>query len=252
MSALATADLIDRPLLGVVHAGPAPYRVLVIDAQPLLAIGLAHALTEAGFDPVVAELTPVDDLVAAAVALRPDGVVLDLDLPFPGGGLGLLGRLRAAGLRSAVLTDETDVERCASCFERGAAAVMTRREPVPDVVDGVRRLCDGGEVRPQQRALLTALAQRRARERAQRLGPFDALTPREETVLAGLLAGRGPAEQAARDYVSVETVRTQIKNVLRKLGVGSQLEAVARAHDAGWEPPAASDDDAPAGQARPA
>jgi DNA-binding NarL/FixJ family response regulator len=55
-------------------------------------------------------------------------------------------------------------------------------------------------------------------------------------VLAGLLAGE-PAEAIAhRSYVSLATVRSQIRAILLKLGVNSQLAAVAMAREAGWSP----------------
>ncbi len=65
---------------------------------------------------------------------------------------------------------------------------------------------------------------------------FDNLSDRESQVLGGLMEGMSPAVLAERDFVSVQTVRTQIKNVLSKLGVNSQLAAVARAYEAGWNP----------------
>jgi LuxR family maltose regulon positive regulatory protein len=50
------------------------------------------------------------------------------------------------------------------------------------------------------------------------------------------MAGRRPAAIARDDFVSLHTVRTQIRSMLRKLGVHSQVEAVALAHRVGWRP----------------
>ncbi len=63
---------------------------------------------------------------------------------------------------------------------------------------------------------------------------FAALTQREREVLDALVAGMRPADIAARDFVSVVTVRNQVQSVLTKLNVHSQLEAVAFAHLWGW------------------
>jgi DNA-binding CsgD family transcriptional regulator len=60
------------------------------------------------------------------------------------------------------------------------------------------------------------------------------LTRREREVLAALMQGMPLREIAAGDGVSVETVRTQVSAVLRKLGVHSQVAAVARAWSCGW------------------
>ena len=71
-------------------------------------------------------------------------------------------------------------------------------------------------------------AKRAARE------PFDRLTSREQQVLHALADGRSVACIAEDWFVSEATVRSQVRGVLLKLGVSSQLEAVARATKAGW------------------
>ena len=60
--------------------------------------------------------------------------------------------------------------------------------------------------------------------------PFDTFTCRERTVLQHMQQGRSACEIAALDYVTIATVRSQIRNILRKLRVTSQLEAVALAN----------------------
>jgi DNA-binding NarL/FixJ family response regulator len=66
------------------------------------------------------------------------------------------------------------------------------------------------------------------------LAPFRRLTPREEEVLAALVDGEPAVAIAGRATVSEATVRSHIRSVLTKLGVGSQLQAVAKARHAGW------------------
>jgi len=62
------------------------------------------------------------------------------------------------------------------------------------------------------------------------------LTNRESQILASLMAGRRAAAIARIHFVSLHTIRTQIRSMLRKLDVHSQVEAVALAHRAGWVP----------------
>ena len=66
---------------------------------------------------------------------------------------------------------------------------------------------------------------------------LDLLTTREREVLAHLMLGRTVREIAARSVVSEATVRTQVKSILAKLEVTSQLAAVGLAHHVGWRPP---------------
>ncbi len=65
---------------------------------------------------------------------------------------------------------------------------------------------------------------------------LDRLTPREEEVLAALSEGKRVRDIASESYVSEATVRTQVKSVLAKLGVTSQIAAVAFARELDWRP----------------
>jgi DNA-binding NarL/FixJ family response regulator len=72
--------------------------------------------------------------------------------------------------------------------------------------------------------------------------PFEQLSLREKDVLRELIAGKS-VEMIARDWVvSIATVRTQVRGVLTKLGVNSQLAAVAKAGAAGWSVAGAATD----------
>jgi DNA-binding NarL/FixJ family response regulator len=69
--------------------------------------------------------------------------------------------------------------------------------------------------------------------------PFDRLSRREQCVLAALVDGMSAEEIADAHYVSLATVRSQIRGILQKLGVRSQLAAVVHANRVGWTPAAA-------------
>ena len=72
------------------------------------------------------------------------------------------------------------------------------------------------------------------RRRREAYAPFDSLTAREAAVLADIMLGRPADVIASAHYVSLATVRSQIRAILRKLGVNTQLAAVAMAHRCGW------------------
>ncbi len=92
-------------------------------------------------------------------------------------------------------------------------------------------------------------AQRSVRER------FDQITRREAEVLGLLMGGHQVSEIARTRFVSESTVRTQVKSILAKLQVSSQLTAVGLAHQVGWKAPqvaGGSDQRNPAGRRWPA
>jgi DNA-binding NarL/FixJ family response regulator len=137
-----------------------------------------------------------------------------------------------------VLTGVTERTRLAETLEAGAIGVVPKSLAFDELVEVVERVLVG---EPAMRAgegeaLLAELREARTANQA-RLAPFAALTDREAGVLASLMGGKTAEQVAAESFVSVSTVRTQIRGVLRKLGVNSQLQSVALARELGWVPP---------------
>lgn len=212
-------------------------RIIIVDDHPLLAAGLQAELERAGaaaglLDPTAGSGHLVDTITAAS----PDCAVLDLGLPIPGGGVSLIAPLVEREVRVVVLTGESERELLARSSVAGAQVVLSKTEALPDIVATILQVAAGQEVRAAQRAELAMELHRREAERHERQAPFAALSPREEQILAGLMDGQTPTDLADRHYVSVATVRTQIKSVLSKLSVGSQLQAVAMANRHRWQP----------------
>ena len=136
-----------------------------------------------------------------------------------------------------VVTGETDRFELAACLEAGAIGVASKKESIASVIDKVRRALEGEPVTalPEREEMLSDLRHHRSSERS-RLSAFEHLTRREQAVLASVVEGKSAESIAHESFVSVATVRTQIRSTLQKLGVGSQLAAVALARQAGWRP----------------
>ena len=212
-------------------------RVLIVDDHALIAQGVAIALEGEGMVATVSTGPTIDDVVSAAEALRPDVVLLDLQLNGQiGSGLRLVKPLSKLGSAVVVLTGVTDEAALAECLEQGAYGLARKSEPFDQLVNKVIAAANGETVTPahERFALLDNLRVERRRQR-ERFEPFQRLTAREAEVLDRLMRGM-QAEAIARDfYVSVATVRSQIRSVLSKLDVNSQLAAVALASDAEWQ-----------------
>ncbi|MGH9104728.1 MAG: response regulator transcription factor [Acidimicrobiales bacterium] len=78
---------------------------------------------------------------------------------------------------------------------------------------------------------------------------LEQLTPRERHVLMALMRGATAREISKEAFVSLPTVRSQIRSILAKLGVSSQLGAVVLAYRNGWPQPAGGSDARSAGGA---
>ena len=220
----------------VAGLGATQMRVLLVEDHELLAGTLAMALRHQGLEVHAAAGPSPAAVVDLARSLSPVLVLLDLDLGSTlGNGLDLIRPLTEAGARVVMVTGVADRARLGACLEAGAVGVVSKATEFSVLIDTVHRAVQGAPLmREDERQALLDSACARRRADHDRLAPFDALTPKEQAVLVHLLAGESAETIADRSYVSMATVRSHIRAILLKLGVNSQLAAVALARNAGW------------------
>lgn len=215
-----------------------PARVLLVEDHRLLAQSLTMALRAEGIEAAEAPLGSHEAILTAARVGRYEVILLDLDL---GQGLGdslsLLEPLQATGARVVMLTAVTDQERLAECVEAGAIGLISKNQSFEHLLAGLHEaVALGSLLRPGQRDELLAELRRQRHRRQERLAVFERLTTRERQVLACLMDGKTAADIAHDWYVATSTVRSQIRSLLAKLGVHSQIGAIGMARRAGWDP----------------
>jgi two-component system, NarL family, nitrate/nitrite response regulator NarL len=215
-----------------------PTRIALVDDHALLAEALLLALSTEGFEVTSVPLTPHRDqaaLLSAILDREPQVVLLDLDLGPAGDGGQLIAPLSRAGCRVVVLTAWPDTARWGGCVANGALTVLTKSAPLRVIVEVIKRVAQGLPVMSRaRRGELVNLWRTARTDQDERRSRLDRLTPREAQVLGELLQGKRVREVAQAAYVSEATVRTHVKSILAKLGVTSQLAAVALAREAGW------------------
>jgi len=206
--------------------------ILIIDDHDLVATSLAMSLRMAGLQARRHAVRSREGVLAATAELPPGVVLLDVDLGFePDGtlidGIALIERLRAAGWRVLMLSGTSDEARIGKALAAGALAGIPKSAALAVLVTAVRRAAQGLEVMHPERRRQFIEAYLRRQERGRVLGRrLASLTERERAVLDRLAKGQRAQSIADEFVVSVTTVRTQIRAILGKLGVGSQLEAV--------------------------
>jgi DNA-binding NarL/FixJ family response regulator len=217
-------------------------RILILEDHMLFAESLDLVLTMEGYDvrrPSISEYGMSSAaLLSAAIRLRPRIVLLDLDLGDMGDGVRLIGPLARAGATVVVVTASEDEGRWGQCLQQGARKVLSKSRPLNDVMSTVRRLNHGlpvMDVAERERLLAAWQQSRRAQESLHTR--LDLLTGRERQVLGHLMSGNSVRDVSRHSVVSEATVRTQVKSILAKLEVSSQLAAVGLAHRVGWRPP---------------
>ncbi len=212
-------------------------RVAIVDDHAVVVEALRMSLDLKGFETV--DMRPasadVDALVRSVVAAQADVVLLDLQLGPAGDGKRLIPSLVRQRQRVVVLTGISDRARWGACLAAGAVGVLPKTAHLQVIVDAVQRAAQGVPVvSPRLRQDLLQVWQARSSVDDDRRRRLSRLTPRESDVLLQLIHGKRVREVAKEAFVSEATVRTQVKSILAKLGVNSQLAAVALARDAGW------------------
>ena len=205
-------------------------RVLVVDDHGLLAHGLQLALSSRGWE-VETSCGPTSaDVVSLAQRFQPHCVLLDLNLGCAGSGLDLVRPLSASGAHVVMLTAERRRLILAECVEAGAVGWIGKGALIEEVDAALAQVLAAGSL--MGRAARAALLDELRRERAAALrarATLDRLTRREALVLSALIDGLSAEEIAISQFVGLATVRSQIRAILQKLNVRSQLAAVALA-----------------------
>ena len=210
-----------------------PARILIAGGN-LLAGALANALGAHGF--ATKQVVPQKPEIERGIEWHPNLVILDvrsLDLT---SGSALIGQLHRLDLQVCVIDEADDVDRLNAWMAAGTSALVDLGEPLQQLFRTINRLLRNGSLQQtaQQSSPSLALTPAAGRPHDTRLPHFADLTERERVVLAELMEGHCAEEIAHAAFVSISTVRSQIKAILQKLGVSSQLAAVALARRADW------------------
>jgi DNA-binding NarL/FixJ family response regulator len=209
--------------------------VLVVDDHELVRAALVATLREEGVRAHACTQTTIGGILEEAADLPPGVVLLDLDLGTgPDGrhvdGVDAVGGLRAAGWTVVVLTGSPGprAARIAAAIAAGAVGQVPKVSSFEKLMDTVRRAVASGSIMTREERQVWIDRDRVERAAgARRVELLSRLSARERFVLERLAAGRRATEIATESVVSVSTVRTQIRAILIKLEVSSQLGAVA-------------------------
>ena len=217
---------------GPISPNPVGGRVVIVDRHALVAQSLAMVLTAANVDTYVSNEQSVEAVLRHVRAFDPDLVLIDAGAEEA---VELVRSVARLGSRPLAISDGSDRIRVAACIEAGAAAAVSTLDPVDRLLSTIRETVAGRRVMPvAAEAEIIAEAQRERRDRAVQFARFGTLSVRESEVLEELMSGKSAADIATESYVSIATIRSQIKAILRKLGVNSQLAAVVLAYQVGW------------------
>ena len=207
-------------------------RVMLVDDHALVRSAVRQAISAPDVE-LVGEAANAQETMAVAPVLRPDILLLDIDLPGMNG-IQLVQELapRLPNTKIVMLTVSSSERDLLDAVARGAAGYLTK-DLSPEALLRTLRGVQHGELAMSRRFAARALryfadAARRGRAVSGAEGELMGLSPRENDVLAMLADGLTDREIANALTISPRTVETHVSNILHKLGVRNRAEAAQR------------------------
>jgi len=210
---------------------PDPIRVLIVDDHALFRRGLEMVLAEEPDIDLVGEASDGAEAVEKAGEALPDVVLMDIRMP-KSSGIEACRAMKevAPSAKIVMLTISDEEEDLFEAIRAGASGYLLKDIPYDEVADVVRAVHGGQSlINPSMAAkLLTefaALAGRDEEERTQQV-PAPKLTGREMEVLRLVARGMNNRDIAKELFISENTVKNHVRNILEKLQIHSRMEAV--------------------------
>ncbi|HJQ45858.1 MAG TPA: response regulator transcription factor [Amycolatopsis sp.] len=207
--------------------------VMVVDDHPIWRDGVARDLTESGFE-VAATAPNADAAIRIATAVRPDVVLMDLNLG-DSSGVDATREITSAlpDTRVLVLSASGEHSDVLEAVKAGASGYLVKSASARELVDAVHRTAEGDPVFTAGLAGLVLGEYRRMADAPE--GGAPRLTDRETDVLRFVAKGLTSRQIAERLVLSHRTVENHVQSTLRKLQLHNRVELARYAIEHGLD-----------------
>ena len=209
-----------------------PIRVLIADDHPLFRDGMHGLLNSVADTEVVGEAANGEEAVELARELKPDVILMDLNMPGKNG----IAATREVldydpNIGVLVVTMLEDDDSVFAAMRAGALGYLLKGANQDEVLRAIQAVANrevifGPGIARRVMGLFST-------ERSQTPQAFPELTDREREILVMIAQGRNNAEISAELFLSLKTIQNHVSNIFRKLQVADRTQAAIRAREAG-------------------
>ena len=217
---------------GTGDTGSEKLRVLVCDDHALFRRGLKMVLDEEPDLELVGEASDGAEVVVRAQELMPDVILMDVRMP-KRSGIEAAGEIKDSlpHVKILMLTISDDEADLYEAIKAGASGYLLKEIPIEEIADAIRSVWAGqSRISPSMASkLLTEFAAMSRSSEQKPQMPAPKLTDREMEVLRLVAQGLNNRDIAGKLFISENTVKNHIRNILEKLHLHSRMEAVVYA-----------------------
>lgn len=204
-------------------------RIFLADDHPLIRTGLKHSLGQKDGFVLIGEASDGYSAVERISENPPDIALIDMDMPGLSG-VAVIRVLRKSmpGVKLLILSTFNEEKFVREAMGAGADGYLLKNVPIEELENIIRRFCAGKECFSPY---LVNLGMEERLSEDKREQKSYGLTAREIEVLNSISLGTPNKEISAQLFISLETVKSHVKNIYKKLGVKNRVEAVRLASD---------------------
>jgi DNA-binding NarL/FixJ family response regulator len=201
--------------------------VILYEDNPQLREGLSMLLNGSDGFSVIGAFKNCNNVVEEVEALRPDVIMMDIDMPGTNGieGLKLIRQVNTT-VKILMLTVFDDNKNVFEAVKNGANGYLLKKTPPAKLLEYIQEAHTGGA--PMTSSIATQVLKMFSQAHSE-VGSDYHLSEREKQVLQWLVNGYSYKMIASEMFISIDTVRSHIKKIYEKLHVNSKSEAVAKA-----------------------
>lgn len=206
--------------------------IVLYEDNQALRESIAQLLSDSAYYVLLGSFSNAQLVEKQVKELEPDIILMDIDMPGGLNGIQAVRKIRGFDRETPVimLTVFDDQTNVLDAMYAGASGYLLKKHLSDHLTDAIQEVLAGGApMSPNVARMVVASLHKHPPAQGD---PYQ-LTGREMEILTGLAQGTGYKAIAANFNISIDTVRTHVKNIYQKMQVHSQLEAVAKGRDAG-------------------